>query len=254
MVISVRLRCLDLRLDLSKILAGQELRSGTERGWAGVMRKTNQVASDGMWRQALKAGTAGMVALSFLLVGTAFATPIPIDLSPLASAALNPTNYALGDHRLGITAPNAVAQPPSAATGGEIAGGIVFDDVSKLLTWNIGYGSDFGFIDLVGNFSVAHIHGPVAVQFPAANTGAGISIPLAHTPGSSANTGSFIGSTTLTAGQESDLLNNLLYINIHSSFEPGGEIRGQLVPVVPEPSTLGLALIGLVLLRRRNRG
>lgn len=36
-------------------------------------------------------------------------------------------------------------------------------------------------------------------------------------------------STTLTAAQEADLLNNLYYVNIHTAAFPGGEIRGQLL-------------------------
>ncbi|MFT7513277.1 MAG: hypothetical protein ACI9QL_002488 [Candidatus Omnitrophota bacterium] len=51
--------------------------------------------------------------------------------------------------------------------------GVLFDDVSKLLTYNIAYGSDFGFTDLAGNWSNAHVHGPVAVQFPPEPAGAG---------------------------------------------------------------------------------
>ena len=35
------------------------------------------------------------------------------------------------------------------------------------------------------------------------------------------------------------------YLNIHSTFAPGGEIRGFL-SMVPEPSTYALMLLGLV--------
>ncbi len=46
------------------------------------------------------------------------------------------------------------------------------------------------------------------------------------------------------------------YLNIHSSFAPGGEIRGFLAPV-PEPSTFALSLAGLVavgwMARRQGR-
>jgi hypothetical protein len=198
----------------------------------------------------------GLLIIACALAGTAHSALIKIDISPAASAALNSTNYENGDHTLGLSALNAVAQPASDATGNEIGSGIVFDDVSKMLTWNFGYGSDFGFVDLVGDFTVAHIHGPAAVQFPAPNSGAGVVLGLSHTAGSSANTGSFSGSAMLDNTQETQLLDNLLYINIHSSFAPSGEIRGQLV-AVPAPSTVSimlLSLLGLSLARRRTLG
>jgi hypothetical protein len=46
----------------------------------------------------------------------------------------------------------------------------------------------------------------------------------------------------------------LVYLNIHTSFAPGGEIRGFLEPV-PEPATLAFAvagLAGIVLIHRRR--
>ena len=201
---------------------------------------------------------ATTVAIYMMVVGSASAVVLQVDLSPAPGLALNSTNYALGDHTLGISALNAVGQPASSATGDEIGSGITFDTVTKLLSFDIGYGSDHGLIDLLGNFSAAHIHGPVAVQFPSPNIGAPILIGLPHTVGSSTQTGKFTGSTALIAADETSLLNNLLYVNIHSSFAAGGEIRGQLVPVVPEPSTIILAAIGLVGLaafgwRRRKR-
>ncbi|MCU0787385.1 MAG: CHRD domain-containing protein [Verrucomicrobia bacterium] len=49
------------------------------------------------------------------------------------------------------------------------------------------------------------------------------------------------------------MLANLLYVNIHSTFAPGGEIRGQVL-LVPEPASLSLAAfsaIALMLMRRK---
>ena len=172
--------------------------------------------------------------LVFAVLSTSFgaqAAQYLIDLSPPVGDALNPTNYAVGDHATGLSALNAVGQPASLATGGETGGGIIFDDVTGELTINIGYGSDFGFIDLSGDYTTAHVHGPVAAQFPAPNTGAGVSFGLTHVAGSSARTGFIGGTFNLTPTQQAQLFANQLYVNVHSSFAGGGEIRGQLVPV-----------------------
>jgi len=194
-----------------------------------------------------KKGWASVVAMSLVFVGSASAAIVAVDLSPSPGLALNSANYLSGDHALGIAATNAVGQPASLATGNEIGLGITFDDVTKVLSWNIGYGSDHGFVDLLGNLTVAHIHGPNAVAFPSPNTGASVLFPLTHTPGSSTKTGSFTGSIMLSPSDETSLLNNLLYINIHSSFATGGEIRGQFVPV-PEPTTAFLFVTGSIVL------
>jgi len=52
------------------------------------------------------------------------------------------------------------------------------------------------------------------------------------------------------------LLNNETYLNIHTTVNPGGEIRGILSPVPDESGTLsllGLGIIGLMTARRMRR-
>jgi hypothetical protein len=123
---------------------------------------------------------------------------------------------------------------PTPATG---SASITYDTVTNLLSWTI------TFSGLVGTTTDAHFHGPGAVGVPA-----GVRVPIPHTDGLTADT--LIGSATISEAFEVELLSELWYINIHSTFRPGGEIRGQ---VVPEPGTLALLAIGLGSLAIRRR-
>ncbi len=65
-----------------------------------------------------------------------------------------------------------------------------------------------------------------------------------------------VGNAVLVAGQVTDLLAGLWYLNLHTTLHLGGEIRGQVLASVPEPTTLsllGAALIGFGLTTRRKR-
>ncbi len=46
---------------------------------------------------------------------------------------------------------------------------------------------------------------------------------------------------------------NIAYFNLHTSFRPGGEIRGNLLPGIPEPSTVLLLTMGLATVACRRR-
>ena len=145
--------------------------------------------------------------------------------------------------------------------GGELGTGILFDDVTRVLTINVGWGTgnSASFANLSGSATVGHIHGVT----PSTGTAAylenvGVLYNLFDQPGwnNSASAGGFNGSITIAANHVSALMNGQLYLNVHTSANTGGEIRGNLVPV-PEPSTYTLfALGGLGLLgwmRRRAR-
>jgi hypothetical protein len=138
-------------------------------------------------------------------------------------------------------------------SGGEVGAGITFDDVTKGLTINVGWGSGQGFTNLTGNATVGHIHGITSSPAPAAfNQTAGVTLGLDNLSGwnNSATNGGFVGTVTLNPAQEAALFAGSMYINVHTSANGPGEIRGNLV--IPEPATLTvLAALGVGLLRRR---
>ena len=76
---------------------------------------------------------------------------------------------------------------------------------------------------LSGGAVAAHIHG-------AADAGhaAGVLFPLSGAAGTS---GVLSGSQTLTPDQWTNLVSGMAYANIHTPANPGGEIRGQIVPL-----------------------
>ena len=136
----------------------------------------------------------------------------------------------------------------SAAVG---FGQVIFDDVTNVALidefWN----------NLTGVAIATHIHGPA---LPGINGPVIIPIPL----GIHSNASDEIQQLTivLTDIQASWLLDGLLYMNIHTTVFPGGEIRGQLLRVpdtglgVPDagPGALGLlAMSGMVWLGARRK-
>ena len=151
---------------------------------------------------------------------------------------------------------------PSTATG---FGTVDYDSTLHTLALSATFNG------LLGNSTASHIHSPTAV----AGTGsAGVAtttpsfalFPLGVTSGTFANTldltlaSSYNDPTYInahggtTAQAEADLTASFAqgkaYWNIHSTFGPGGEIRGFLQPV-PEPSAFALAGLGGVSLAAR---
>jgi hypothetical protein len=132
-------------------------------------------------------------------------------------------------------------RPNPVVSSGTGSATVQVDDVSNLVTILSGTYENMNSV-----VTLAHIHG-LADE----NTPAGIIMNLTPTGGLA---GTFTGSEVLSPANVAGILAGLSYINVHTSTNPGGEIRGQL-RVIPEPGAgllLGLAGAGLVLRRRRR--
>jgi hypothetical protein len=125
---------------------------------------------------------------------------------------------------------NAGAGTGSAGTG---LAAMVFDDVSKVFSWDISWAG------LSSPVSAAHFHGPA---LPNANAGVQVPIDFSVNPTS--------GNAILSIIQETDLLNGLWYVNIHTVNFGGGEIRGQVIPGqvtnVSAPGILSLVMLSMI--------
>lgn len=141
-------------------------------------------------------------------------------------------------------------------SGGEIGAGITFNDVTNVLTINVGWGSGNGFTNLTGNATVGHIHGLTASGGTASfNQTAGVRYGLDNLPGwnNNAINGGFIGTVNINPGDVQALLDGRMYINVHTGANGPGEIRGNIV-LVPTPgaAVAMLGLGGLAAMRRRR--
>ncbi|HEY3596641.1 MAG TPA: CHRD domain-containing protein [Paraburkholderia sp.] len=90
-----------------------------------------------------------------------------------------------------------------------------FDTSTKALQWTVTYAG------LSGPATAAHFHGPAPV-----GQNAGIVVPIDK----KALANPIKGSATLTEQQVTDLMAGQWYFNIHTAQNPGGEIRGQVMP------------------------
>jgi hypothetical protein len=183
------------------------------------------------------------ISLSCIFAPQAQGTVIPFDLSGKAGPGLIAGNE---NHTIFGTP----------GSGGEAGSGILFDNVANSLAIQIAWGSGNGFTNLTGATTGGHIHGPTASGAPGSFTqDASILIGLDTLAGwnGSATNGSFNNSLTLTPTQATQLLAGQLYINVHTSTNSGGEIRGYLVPA-PEPGSAMLiaGAVGAFAMSRRR--
>lgn len=163
--------------------------------------------------------------------------------------------------------------PPNASPGYGVAE-IIIDDVAHTMTMMI------PFNDLLGGTTAAHIHCCVAspldndgVAAPATETPTLAGFPLGVRNGVYNVTMNLLDPTTYStafltanggsaAAAEAAFLagvsGNMSYLNVHTNLYPGGEIRGYLVNVIPEPSqwmmlSLGLVATGFAVRRMRRK-
>jgi hypothetical protein len=165
-----------------------------------------------------------------------------------------------------------LTESPPVVTTGSGSATLVYDSV--LHTYELS--ADFE--NLIGTTTVAHIHCCLAVPltgnvgvatptptfpgFPAGVTGGSYQNTFDMTLASSWSAAFLAANGGSTAAAElafiSGIAEGRAYLNIHSSFAQGGEIRGffEQTAVVPEPGTYALmsaGLAGIALLRRRAR-
>jgi CHRD domain-containing protein len=104
------------------------------------------------------------------------------------------------------------SEVPPTTSAGKGTADIDYDAATKKLSWKLTYSG------LSGPATAAHFHGPAEAG---KNASVAVAIPNA---GSSPAEGSAI----LTDAQAADLLTGKYYVNVHTTANPGGEIRGQV--------------------------
>jgi hypothetical protein len=88
------------------------------------------------------------------------------------------------------------------------------DNQTSVLSWTLTYSG------MSGPVKAGHFHGPAV-----AGANAGVALGFTGSVESPIK-----GTATLTAAQVDDLKAGKWYVNLHTAANPGGEVRGQVMP------------------------
>ena len=137
-----------------------------------------------------------------------------ITLASVTALAIMVSTASFADMlNLGATLSGAAEVPPNASAGmGQLQA--EFDKASKTLRYTLRYSG------LSGPVKAGHFHGPAE-----AGKNAGVALGI-----NNAGESPVQGSAVLTADQAADLLAGKWYVNLHTAANPGGEVRGQVIP------------------------
>ncbi|MFM0040682.1 CHRD domain-containing protein [Paraburkholderia sediminicola] len=109
-------------------------------------------------------------------------------------------------------------QVPPVQTPGSGSAALTYDASTRVVTWNV------SFSGLSGQATMAHFHGPAP-----AGKNAGVKVWLSQ-KGTMEMTSPLSGQATLSPEDAKMFEAGDMYINVHTKNNPGGEIRGQVVP------------------------
>lgn len=123
-------------------------------------------------------------------------------------------------------------RPAPVTTDGSGSGSVVYNTQTGIATVTV------NFQNLMSNQTIAHIH----VATPDAAGPIVFDIDTSVTPATT-NTGTFVKQWAIDATNLERLQNGLLYFNIHSVNNPGGEIRGQIQAVVNDANAPEVSVI-----------
>ncbi|MDR3429302.1 MULTISPECIES: CHRD domain-containing protein [Silvimonas] len=110
---------------------------------------------------------------------------------------------------------NAATEVPPKESNGTGIVQVNYDTDTKVMNYTVNYSA------LTGPATAAHFHGPAA-----AGVNAGVAVPV-----KGALVSPIEGTATLTDDQAKELQAGMWYFNVHTAANPGGEIRGQVLPL-----------------------